>query len=570
MPAPTPNHDPSRITPILSNSEIADHLANLAQLLSASPENHYRVRAYQRAAKNIRNLSESLDELVREGADLTRFTGIGAAIAGKISEIVLAGKLGTLEKLRSQASPEIGSLGAYPRLDPKTILRIYKKLGISSIDELKSKLDEGEIQTVMGARAEHHVRQGLTESHAMLLYRADDLHLAVEEYLLGRCRVKRAEAAGDFRRRVEVIEDLDFIIEADNLAPVIAQLQRYGGHAPLLSSGADRAEFALPAGMRLRVQLATARDWGLALITGTGSAAHLKRLTKITGSLKALRGHEFPTETSLYAKFGLSYIEPELREGRDEVARAAEGRLPVLVAQPDIQGELHAHSTSSDGADSIEAMALAARAHGYQYIGITDHSQSLKIAHGLPVEALWRQIRAIDVLNGRLDRIRVLKSAEVDILADGSLDYPDELLRELDYTVCSIHSRFGLNRAQQTERILRAMDNRYFHILGHATGRLLLKRPGYEIDIERVIAHASRNGCFFEINSSPDRLDLSAENARRAAEAGVAVAISTDAHSTREFDLVRYGIDQARRAGLEKSAVLNCRSWEKLAPLLRR
>src|SRR4029079_1504074 len=211
--------------------------------------------------------------------------------------------------------------------------------------------------------------------------------------------------------------------------------------------------------------------------------------------------------------------------------RAAKSALPNLVTTKDIRGELHAHSTSSDGSDSIEDMAEAAREKGYEYIGISDHSQSLKIARGVSVEDLWAQIKYIDKLNGRLRGFRVLKSAEVDILADGSLDYPDDLLRELDYTVCSIHSRFGLDRQQQTERILRAMDNRYFHILGHSTGRLLLKRPGYDIDIERIILHAKRNGCFFEINSSPDRLDLSAENARLADKAGVKIAISTDAHS---------------------------------------
>jgi DNA polymerase (family 10) len=252
------------------------------------------------------------------------------------------------------------------------------------------------------------------------------------------------------------------------------------------------------------------------------------------------------------------------------VERAAQGSLPVLLTSKDIRGELHAHSTSSDGANSIEEMAIAARNRGYEYIGITDHSQSLKIARGVPAEDLWTQIRFIDALNERIDGIRILKSAEVDILADGSLDYPDDLLRELDYTVCSIHSRFGLRKTEQTERILRAMDNRYFNILGHATGRLLLKRPGYEFDIARVIEHARQNGCFFEINSSPDRLDLSAENARLAAAAGVKIAVSTDAHSTREFGLIRCGIDQARRAGLEKASVLNCLPWQTLAPLFRR
>ena len=302
----------------------------------------------------------------------------------------------------------------------------------------------------------------------------------------------------------------------------------------------------------------------------TGSKAHLKKLTAVTGDLRALAQTSFATEQAFYRNFGLQFIEPELREGYDEVALAGEKALRTLVRAEDIKGDLHAHSTSSDGSDSIEDMAEAARERGYEYLGISDHSQSLKIARGVSIEDLWKQIKYIDRLNGRLDGFRILKSSEVDILADGSLDYPDDLLRELDYTVCSIHSRFAFNKDQQTERILRAMDNRYFNILGHATGRLLLKRPGYEIDIDRVIAQARKNGCFFEINASPDRLDLSAENARRAAAAEVMIAINTDAHSTGELPLIRCGIDQARRAGLAKFAVLNCQPWKKLARLFKR
>ena len=260
-----------------------------------------------------------------------------------------------------------------------------------------------------------------------------------------------------------------------------------------------------------------------------------------------------------------------MREGYDEVERAAAGKLPSLIATDDILGELHAHTVTSDGTRTIEQMAEAARKRGYDYLGITEHSQSLKIARGVPEADLWAQIRYIDQLNesGTLG-IRILKSAEVDILADGTLDYSDAVLKELDYTVCSIHSRFNLGRTGQTERIIRAMDNRYFTILGHPTGRQLLRRPGYEVDFERIVEHARQNGCFFEINSNPDRLDLSATNARVAVEAGVKIAINTDAHSTGELDFVRYGVDQGRRAGLGRSWVLNCLPLHELLPTLRR
>jgi len=440
----------------LSNAEIADRLAGLAQLLSTQKENPYKVKAYHRAAARIRSLAESLDELVREDADLTQFSGIGDAIA--IREIVLTGKLRKLETLRGQTAPEVASLADYPRLDPKRVLRVYKKLKISSIEALREKLESGEIESALGHRMTQHVRQGLSQAHAMLLYRADDLRDTIEESLLAKCAVKAAQVVGAFRRRVEVIEEIAFMIETDDFPAVVKRMQRFGGRTALLESSADRAIFALAAGITLRLRVCSARIWGLCLIAETGSEAHLEKVEAISGKLTGLSGKVFTTENRLLSKVRL------------KVHRARTARRPG----------------------------------------------------------------------------------------------------ELDYTICSIHSRFGLNREQQTERLLRAMDNRYFNILGHATGRLLLKRPGYEIDIDRVIEHARQNRCFFEINSSPDRLDLAADNARRAAAAGVLIAINTDSHGMGEPQLVRCGLDQARRAGLAKSAVLNCRSWQKLHGLFRR
>ncbi len=554
---------------MLSNAQIADRLAGLAQLLSTQKENPYKVKAYHRAAARIRSLSESLDEMVREEADLTRFPGIGDAIAAAIREIVLTGQLRKLETLRSQAAPEVATLADFPRLDTRRVARIYKKLQIGSIEELRTRLESGAIESALGGRMAQHVRQGLSEAHAMLLYRADDVRDAVQEFLVEKCGVKEVQVTGDARRRVEVIDTLSFAIQTDDFGAVVARMQRYGGVLPVLSATADTALFSLSSGITLRLIAAPPKQWGLCLVQETGSARHVQELEALKGPLSSLSG-SFPTETSLYRKLGLSYIEPELREGHGEIALAQRNELPTLVTAADIRGELHAHSTSSDGVHSIEQMAAAARERGYEYIGITDHSQSLKIARGVPAEELWQQIRHIDRLNGTLHGVRILKASEVDILADGALDYPDELLRELDYTVCSIHSRFGLNREQQTERLMRAMDNRYFTILGHATGRLLLKRPGYDLDMERVISHAQQNGCFFEMNSSPDRLDLSADNARKASEAGILIAVNTDAHSTGELGLIRRGIDQARRAGLATTGVLNCQPWHTLHDLFKR
>jgi len=546
----------------ISNAEIADSLINLAQLLAPRKENFYRVKAYQRAAARIRSMSESIDELVRDEADLTELAGIGSAISAAIREIVLTGRLSRLEQLRAESSRELVDISHYPRLDPRKVMRIYKRMKISSVDSLKEKLESGELQKSMGPRLTQHIRQGLAPSEAMLLYKADSLAASVEHFLLDKCHVVRAEAVGAYRRRVEVIEELAFLVQTDDFPFVIATLEQYGGHTPLLKSSSNEALFALSTGIVLRVTAASSKEWIRTLIHTTGSEAHLKLLPKISGT--------FSTEEAFYEKAGLAFIPPELREGHDEVELAQQGNLPDLISLADLRGELHAHSLSSDGSASIENMAAAAKAHGYDYIGMSDHSQSLRIANGVSVNDLWKQLRYIDRLNEKLDGIHILKSSEVDILSDGALDYPDDLLKELDYTVCSIHSRFGLGKTAQTERIMRAMDNRYFNILGHATGRLLLKRPGYEIDLERIIPHAKANGCFFEINSSPDRLDLSAENARLAVHAGIKLAISTDAHGVREFRFSRYGVDQARRAGVGKDLVLNVEPWETLVRLFAR
>jgi DNA polymerase (family X) len=557
---------------VLSNAEIAHRLTSLAQLLSTQRENPFKIKAYRRAAETITHLPESIDALVRSGADLTAYAGIGPGIASALREIVLSGTLQKIETLRASVSPELAALSEYPRLDPKRVLQAYKKLGIASVDALKASLESGEVGRRLGVRMEQHLRRALTETHEILLHDAHELARAVQRFLLKKAGATRAELAGDYRRRVEVIGELVFVIETQDFAAVIAQLKTYAGGTELVSTDGDSATFKLSAGILLRLQRATPRNWGRALLLATGSDAHLRLLEKRPGGRKlASRRGGFPTEAAVYRDLGLRVVEPELRVGDDEIGRAAARKLPpALITREKIRGDLHAHTTSSDGAHSIEQMALAARERGYSYLGITDHSQSLKIAGGLSEADLWKQIRRIDRLNAKLPGFRILKSAEVDIHEDGRLDYPDDLLRELDYTVCSIHSRFALNRAQQTERILRAMDHPRFNVLGHATGRLLLRRPGYEIEIERIVAHAKAAGCFFEINSSPDRLDLSADYARLARKAGVKIAICTDAHSIRELDYIEGGIEQARRAGLTACYVLNSLSWRELERTLRR
>ena len=547
------------LTHPLSNPEIAHRLVAYAQVLQSQGENPFKVRAYRRAAATIKGLRESVDQLARSEADLTRFPGIGKGIAAAVREIVRSGTLGQLELSLTDAPPEVTVVTEYPQLDPKRVAQVFKRLGIATLPELKQKFEAGAIRAALGPRMEDHFRNAFRDSTLILLDDADALAAEVRDYLLTRCGVKRVEYAGELRRRVEAVSEIAFVVETDDFPQLLARLAKFRGGIDLIETANRDATFQLPGSVMVTVHAATAANWGTALVAATGSAAHLEELEKVGALSRRAR-----TEEAAYMSVGLAWVPPELREGKGEVAQAARDELPVLVELGDIRGDLHMHTLASDGIDTIEAMAEAARARGYEYVGITDHSQSLKIARGVSVAALWTQIRRIDRLNEKGLGIRILKSAEVDILADGALDYPDDLLAALDYTICSIHSRFRLGKQEQTERILRAMDHPAFTILGHATGRLILHRSGYEIDLPRIAAHAKARRCCFEINADPDRLDLVPDDVRVVAAAGIKLAIGTDAHRAAGLDYMRCGLDVARRAGLEKASVLNTMSLSRL------
>ncbi|HEU5078793.1 MAG TPA: PHP domain-containing protein [Opitutaceae bacterium] len=551
--------------PPLSNTEISRRLVSYAHGLQTKGDNPYKIRAYRRAAQTIKNLRESVDALIRAGDDVTRFPGIGKGIAAALREIVFGGTLGQMEMPLASIPPEVAAVGEYPALDPKRVARVFKKLGIETVSALKQKLEDGTIRASFGARMADHFRNAFRDSTLVLLDDADQLAVEIERFLLTRCNVTRAELAGDVRRRVESISEIVFVIETDDFSATLKRVKTFRGGIDLIETAGRDATFQLPGSVMLTLHGATSINWGTAVVLATGSPAHLQELEHVGGLARRAK-----TENDVYATVGLSWVPPELREGRGEVALAAKDELPRLVELNDIRGDLHMHTTSSDGLDTIEAMAEAARARGYDYLGITDHSQSLKIARGVSIENLWAQIRRIDKLNARLKGIRILKSAEVDILADGSLDYPDDLLAELDYTICSIHSRFALGKQQQTERVMRAMDHPAFTMLGHATGRLILHRSGYELDLPRIIAHAAARRCYFEINADPDRLDLSSDNVRLVAKAGIKVAIGTDAHRVAGLDYMHCGIDVARRAGLTKKDVLNTGTLAQLQRAFRR
>ena len=549
----------------MSNAEIAQRLIALAQVLQAKGENPFKVRAYRRAAQNLQVLDQSVYELVQTGEDLTRLAGIGKGIASALREIVLSGRLSQLEMLLTTVPPEVAALNEYPRLDSRRAARVFKKLQIATVPELKEKFEQGAIGKVFGLRMEDHFRSAFRTTTQILLDDADILAAKIELFLKAKCGARRVELAGEVRRRVEVVDEIAFVIATDDFPRPRESVARFGGGVALLNSSAREATYQLPASVRLKVHAATESDWGTALVLMTGAEAHIEELRKVGGLARRAK-----KEADVYTSVGLAWVPPELREGNGETALAARGALPVLVKRADIRGDLHLHTTASDGLNSVEEMAAAGKERGYEYLGISDHSQSLLIAGGVSVANLWTQIRRIDKLNERGLGIRILKSAEVDILADGSLDYPNDILAELDYTICSIHSRFRLGKAEQTERILRAMDHPSFNILGHATGRLLLKRSGYDLDLERIARHAKAVGCYFEINADPDRLDLSVDNVRQVVSTGVKIAICTDAHRASGLDYIRCGLDVARRAGLEKKAILNTLPWAQLRRALQR
>jgi len=392
--------------------------------------------------------------------------------------------------------------------------------------------------------------------------------------------VRHAIIAGSYRRRRETVGDIDILITCARGAPVIDRFVAYEDVEDIVSQGTTRSTVVLKGGLQVDLRVVPDASYGAALYYFTGSKAHNIAVRSIAVR-KGLKVNEYGvyrndrriagrTEEEVFDAVGIPYIPPELRENLGEIEAARKGKLPALVAVKDIRGDLHVHSKASDGKNTIREMAEAAKARGYAYLAIADHTQHTRIAHGLDPKRVREQIAEIDKLNAKLHGITVLKSAEVDILEDGTLDLPDDILKELNLTVCAVHSGLGLSSAKQTERIIRAMDNPYFNILAHPTGRLIGERDAYAVDLEKVMEAAKQRGCFLEVNAQPVRLDLDDTHCRQAKEMGVKLAISTDAHSTHNIALMRFGVDQARRGWIEAADVLNTRSWQELAKLLRR
>ena len=567
------------------NADIAAVFEEIADLLEIQGANPFRVRAYRNAAREMESLGVPAAEMVAKGEDLTELPGIGEDLAAKIREIVETGTCKALEKLRRELPPTITELLKIPGLGPKRVRALYDRLRIKTVDQLAKAAQAGRIRALEGFGPK--TEQAILEALAAHLSEARRFKLAVaaqyaeplKAYLEKVARVDRVVIAGSYRRFKETVGDIDILVTAKDAPQVMDSFTAYEEVRDVLAKGATRSTVILKCGLQVDLRVVDPECYGAALQYFTGSKAHnieLRRLAQERGlkvsEYGVFRGERRvagETEESVYKAVDLPWIAPELRENRGEIEAARAGKLPKLVELDDLRGDLHAHTKATDGHNTLREMAKAALERGFEYLAITEHSRRLSVAHGLDPARLRKQIAEIDRLNAELRGITILKGIEVDILEDGRLDLPDDVLAECDLVVGAVHSQFSLPRAKQTARILKAMDHRYFTILAHPSGRLIDTRAPYDVDMLRIVRHARSRGCFLELNAHPERLDLLDIHCQLARDEGVLVAISTDAHSVQDFDNLRYGVGQARRGWLTRNDVLNTRPLKALRALLK-
>ena len=556
---------------------IFDEIADLLDIQGANP---FRVRAYRNAARTIGDLGTDVKTLMERGTELTEIPGIGEDLAKKIQEIIESGRCEFLERLHKELPPAITELLKIPGLGPKRVKVLWHDLHIQTLEQLLRAARDGRIRELPGfgekteqkivEAAQAHLSQARRFKLAVAAQYAD----AFTTYLRRVKGVERVDVAGSFRRMRETVGDIDILVTAEEASGVMDRFTAYEEVKEVLASGPTRGSVVLKAGIQVDVRIIPKDSYGAALVYFTGSKAHNIAIRRIAqekglkineyGVFKADRRIAGETEESVYKAIGLPWIAPELREDRGEVEAALAGTLPRLIELSDLRGDLHAHSKASDGHNTIREMAQAAQGAGLEYVAITEHSRRLTVAHGLDPVRLAKQGVEIDRLNHELKGITVLKGIEVDILEDGTLDLPDSVLAGLDIVVAAVHSKFDLPRAKQTQRILTALDNPVVSILAHPSGRLIEEREPYDVDMQKIIRKAKANGIALEVNAHPERLDLLDIYCQMAKQEGVLVSINSDAHSTFEFGMLRFGVGQARRGWLEKKDVLNTRSMKEL------
>jgi len=570
----------------MKNTAIAKVFHDIADLLELKGETPFKVRAYQRAASAIEHLPKEIEIILEEGGDLKQVACIGEAIARKTAELVTTGELGYYENLKAEFPEGITNLLSVPGVGPKIASRLSLELGIKSVNDLDEAIRDGRVATLprLGQKTAGNILHGIQalrrKDQRILIGEALPVVEEVLEALRPLPGVKNLTAAGSLRRFKETIGDIDLMGTADDPQKTIEAFIALPQTREVLAHGPTKASVILPGGLQADLRMVEHDSFGSLLQYFTGSKQHNVRL-RLRGQKQGLKLSEygitdlardrlekFDAEEAFYHRLGLQYIPPELREDQHEIEAAAEGAIPRLLELSDIRGDLHTHTRQSDGKDTIEDMAAKAKALGYEYLAITDHSGSRHIPPGLNVERLRNQIDSIRQLGGRMNGVRILSGIEVDIRADGSLDLPQEILAELDIVIAAIHSAMARSREQITKIIIGAIENPHVDIIAHPTCRLIGEREPIAVDLEAVFQAAAKYGKALEINATPDRLDLKDIHIYRARELGVKLVLGTDAHRTGQMEFMRFGVGIARRGWCQPQHILNTRPLDEMLGLL--
>jgi DNA polymerase (family 10) len=570
----------------MDKKAVAQVLEQIAAFLELKSENPFRIRAFRTAARALVSFPEDLRESLEDGT-LASAKGVGPATLQIVKELVGTGRASMLEELREQIPPGLVEMLEISGLGVAKIRQIHEVLGIDSLPELEAAAQDGRLAKLprFGPRTSENILKSIAFLRQASAFRL--LHHAIDEAEGLRAALERLPGvrssiiAGDVRRRAEVVKDLIFVLVAESSpAELFKRLSQLPGVQEYAGQDERRLTLRFAGGSSAQIVATTPVNAGAVLVQATGNEDHLRQLAAhakekgfgLNGAA-LWRGSEFvptPDESTFYEALGLSFIPPELREGTGEIAAAGRQQLPRLLEAADLKGFLHCHTRYSDGSSSVEELARACQAAGYEYLGVTDHSQAAAYAGGLRPDDLARQADEIDEVNSRLEGFRVLKGIEADILQDGRVDYDEGVLERLDFVIASIHSRFNLGEKEMTARMLAAMDNPYLTIIGHPTGRLLLSRDPYPIDLDAVIDKAASTGVALEINADPHRLDLDWRVLRRARDRGVTISIGADAHNVAGLSYVEYGVGMARKGWLGQADILNARPAEEFVGFARR
>lgn len=571
----------------MQNPDFAKIFFEIAELLELKQDNPFKIRAYQKAARSIEGLTSSLEEIYTHGGikALEEIPGIGKGIAEHLEELIKTGKIKKYQELKQSFPKGFAELANIPGMGPKTTLLLYKKLKIDSMEKLEKVAKAGKLRDLpgFGFKKEENILRGIElkkKSHGR--YRLDEAS-AYAELIVDELKkikeIKKILPCGSLRRGQETVGDLDILVVSHQPVKVMSFFVNLPIVKNILAQGTTKSSIILNNNMQADLRVVEEKSFGAAAHYFTGSKAHNIHLRQLAQQ-KGLKVSEYgifkgnkqiggKTEEEMFAKFGLQFIPPELREMRGEFEAAAKGEIPKLVELKDLKGDLHLHTKASDGRNTIAEMAQAAKKLGYEYILISDHTKSTRVAGGLNEQGMLKHLKAIRQTDARLQGIKVLAGAEVDIKPDGTLDYSDQLLKQLDIVVSSIHSNFKMPKDQMTQRIIKALQNKHVKIFSHPTGRLIGEREGYAVDLEQVLQAAKKYHVAIEVNAHPQRLDLSDLWCKRAKELGVKIVISTDAHSTDQLELMRYGVLTARRGWLEKKDVINTYPLTKLLKAIK-